>query len=165
MDHSSLDCQMGLKLNLKITAFWNITPYSMAKIYWLFKGKYCLYLQVRRINWDCKKADKHWLFCVDPDVLIAVTLKSTVFRVSMTCSWERSYPAEAGSKLSCFSWFLAWLTIQPWRWRRHVPPNIGLSPIYTVLQVRSLYSSRALLLAWLNFQPWKWRQYVPPKRL
>jgi hypothetical protein len=26
---------------------------------------------------------------------------------------------ETGSKRS---WFLAWLTFQPWRWRRHVPP-------------------------------------------
>jgi hypothetical protein len=29
-------------------------------------------------------------------------------------------------------WFLAWLTFQPWRWRRHVPRNFGwLSLDYT----------------------------------
>jgi hypothetical protein len=39
-------------------------------------------------------------------------------------------PPRSGSKsklclLSASCWFLAWLTLRPWRWRRHVPSKRG----------------------------------------
>jgi hypothetical protein len=41
-------------------------------------------------------------------------------------------PPSSGMKsklclLPASCWFLAWITLQPWRWRRHVPPNPPLT--------------------------------------
>jgi hypothetical protein len=44
--------------------------------------------------------------------------------VATSCSSEK--PRRFGGKRiasACFRWFLAWLTLPPWRWRRYVPPK------------------------------------------
>jgi hypothetical protein len=57
------------------------------------------------------------------------------------------------------SWFLSWLTLRPWRWRRHVPPKCRLTfkglhnaisqkvELFITIAVRTKYPIRELLLS------------------
>lgn len=129
--------------------------YIMVEIYRLFKGKYCLYDQGGRKTWAGKKANKHRLCYVESDVLTAVTLKGTVFWIVTPCTSETVWPAEAGSKLSCFCWFLARLTIQPWKWRWRSSKHRALFNIHSARSQETAHftNSSACCLLGLIFGP------------
>jgi hypothetical protein len=102
-------------------------------------------------------------------VFTAVTKKCMVFWVITPYISEtaRSFGGKCHFHLqprkhSCFCWFLVWITLRTWRWRRRVPPrrwslaelrgvtarntvlfllDVGLSPNYAVLHPRTPYCS------------------------
>jgi hypothetical protein len=51
-------------------------------------------------------------------------LASKVPSVSL---WFHVFASHVLFLLSASCWFLPWLTVQPWRWRRHVPPKRRLT--------------------------------------
>jgi hypothetical protein len=65
-----------------------------------------------------------FLICIEPEVLTAVVMKSSVFWDITPCS-----PLSVNRRwlLSASRCFIAWLIRRPWRWRQHVPSKRWLT--------------------------------------
>jgi hypothetical protein len=85
---------------------------------------------------------------VGPEILTAVVMTSPVFWNITLCSPVKVNRHFRGTcrllfqlcLLAISRWFLAWLIIRPWRWKRHVPPKLRLA----FNGCMALYSRRSL---------------------
>jgi hypothetical protein len=71
-----------------------------------------------------------------------------------------TFRRESTEYVACFWWFLAWLILRPWRWRRYIPPQSqSLSERHGITTLKTvLFMLHLLLLSWRS------KQQVPPKR-
>lgn len=90
-------------------------------------------------------------FYQSPDSTIWKTRKSTV-------AGRQSDPKERNARELCLlptsCWFLAWLTLWPWKLREHIPKNVGALLLnYMAFYTRGYYfpSACCWFLAWLTF--------------
>jgi hypothetical protein len=60
-------------------------------------------------------SERHQLIVLNSEISYLERCASLVFK----CSWFSS----GSTSLPCFCWYLAWLTLRPWRWRRCIPPT------------------------------------------
>jgi hypothetical protein len=79
-----------------------------------------------------------WTF--SPPALIIISLRNMdlwdvrPYNSQKKMTFRVNIPSPSFIKIAtCFLWFLAWLNVQLWRYRRHFPRNMG---IYTALQLR-----------------------------
>jgi hypothetical protein len=133
-----------------------VKPCSSVEVQWRLAEKYCLHLQYRIRN----RSKMKWK-----------NLSSGILRSAIRC------------KLTISRWFLAWLILRPWRWRRHVSPKRRLTfnglqclishkmeLFITPLWERQILHGKLLIACFLfvvclaYYRPWWWRLYVPPKR-
>jgi hypothetical protein len=71
--------------------------------------RFCFRLE---ITWN-------WESCLGSEVLTAVVMKCSTFWVINVCS-PLKFKLRFGSILPASCWFLAWIILRSWRWRRHV---------------------------------------------
>jgi hypothetical protein len=64
------------------------------------------------------------------------------------------------SALSC--WFLAWFTLQPWRWRPYIPPKGWMTSNYTVFLYVQLYLEHEGYFAQFPYKHQAIKRYTIP---
>jgi hypothetical protein len=116
MYHNNLQILLETCFDMKTSIFWDIMSCSPLKVNQRCGGTCCLHLQGRRISQAKKQRE-------------AGSKQSRVVRQP---TFRRNIsPTSSGPSLLCLlpvsCWILAWLTLRPWRWRRHVPPKRRLS--------------------------------------
>jgi hypothetical protein len=118
-------------MNVKTTVFWDVTLCSFMLGYKFSGGTSCLNLQCRKDPDDVGSISSETVY--DSIRLHGVTsLKTVNFKYfNVLCL------------LSALCSFLAWLTLRPRRWSRHVPPKrwVWLSPNYMALYPKRYNSS------------------------
>jgi hypothetical protein len=125
---------------------WNVVPYNLVDVYPPFGGIYCLHLQTQTTNHA--SSEDHYSACLLLGLLfnpkdggsVASSTKCRIWR-SHSINYSEFYLSgitpyrfvkirwRFGCNVAASYLSLAWLLLQPWRWRRYVPRKCLLSCI------------------------------------
>jgi hypothetical protein len=122
---------------MKSTIFWDITMCSLLSVNSRFRETYRLHLQGRKIGRGRNQRESRWQAeLVNPRFGGTYRLHLQGRKIRRA---RNQHESSACHLLSC--WFLARLTLQPWKWRRHVP----LTHRFTITTLHSVISQKTEL--------------------
>jgi hypothetical protein len=105
-----------------------LTPWNTKKA-WCFRGTYCLHLQSYRVSQarnQNKQALSSGTISFAPVSYLWFPLSLALPQFNSGLDWPIQgliFHALFILLATWFYWFLAWLSLQPWRWRWYIPPK------------------------------------------
>jgi hypothetical protein len=120
---------------METSIFCDIILCSPLKVNVRFGGRYRLHLQGRRINQTRNERERRWQ-------IEELALHGVIFKKIVLFTTRSAYHHLLSR------WFLARLILQPWRWRRYVPPEHRL----TLNGLRSVISQKIVFFIYKAFE-------------